>query len=400
MHTKNDEILVLAPSAGILILAAILIVAWLGQRSQRFLLWQFYAYSLTALVLVAQTVIPLEKLNSYALLISTCYLLSAWCLAKSWAQRWRVSTQPKVALLIAIVTLTSIYQFSWVEPNAWARVSIFSLASSLVLALPILQLHSKKISFDLLDKSLLWLSIIFTVYNLTRPALIWLLGYTDLRYLPSSPYWILTLYSVLGFSFLFTVVMTAIAVKETVDKLRKERDFDALTKLLNRRSFQEHAQRHLTDMRSYPMAMLACDIDHFKRINDTWGHERGDMVLQLVATTLQNNVREHDLVARFGGEEFVLLLAGKTLQEAEFIAQRIRSDLGSKNTVLPNAPKLTMSFGVSLITKPSQFEQAMKEADQLLYQAKNAGRDRVHVSGVCYQDKSLDIHQQGNRPSA
>jgi hypothetical protein len=155
-----------------------------------------------------------EELNRYALLIGSCYLLSAWCLAKSWAQRWRVSTQPRVALLIAIVTLAALYQFSQVEPNVWARVSSFSVGSSLVLLLPILQVHSKKNSYDWLDKSLLWLSIIFTAYTFTRPALIWLLGYTDLRALPRSPYWILTLLSILNFSLLFTVVMSAIAVRK------------------------------------------------------------------------------------------------------------------------------------------------------------------------------------------
>ena len=400
MFANNHLIWVLMPSLAILVLAAILIVAWLVQRSQRFLLWQACAYSLTALPLGAQSLLPLEELNRYALLIGSCYLLGAWCLARSWAERWRVSTQPQVALLIAIVTLAALHQFSQIEPNVWARVSSFSVGSSLVLLLPILQVRSKKNSFDWLDKSLLWLSILFTAYTFTRPALIWLLGYTDLRALPRSPYWILTLLSILNFSLLFTVVMAAIAVKETVGKLRKERDIDALTQILNRRSFQEHAQKRLADMRRYPMAVLACDIDHFKRINDTWGHERGDMVLQLVASTLQNNVREHDLVARFGGEEFVLLLAGITLQEAEFIAQRIQRDLGSRNTVLPSGPKLTMSFGISSITKPSQFEQAMKEADQLLYQAKNAGRDRVHVSGVFYPDISVETHQQWNRPAA
>lgn len=400
MFANNDLILVLTPSLAILVLAAILIVAWLVQRSQRFLLWQACAYSLTALTLGAQTLLTLEELNRYALLIGSCYLLSAWCLARSWAERWRVSTQPQVALLIAIVTLAALHQFSQIEPNVWARVSSFSVGSSLVLLLPILQVRSKKNSFDWLDKSLLWLSILFTAYTFTRPALIWLLGYTDLRALPRSPYWMLTLLSILNFSLLFTVVMAAIAVKETVGKLRKERDIDALTQILNRRSFHEHAQKRLADMRRYPMAVLACDIDHFKRINDTWGHERGDMVLQLVASTLQNNVREHDLVARFGGEEFVLLLADITLEDAELIAQRIQRDLGSRNTVLPTGPKLTMSFGISLITRSFQFEQAMKEADRLLYQAKNAGRDRVHVSGVSYPDISVETHQLWSRPAA
>ncbi|AIJ46396.1 diguanylate cyclase [Comamonas testosteroni TK102] len=400
MFANNDFLLVLTPSLAILALAAILVIAWLAQRSQRFLLWQACAYSLTALPLGVQSLLPLDELNHYALYIGSFYLLSAWCLAKSWSERWRVSTQPYAVSLIAIATLAALYQFSRVEPNVWARVSSFSIGSGLVLLLPILQVRSRKHSFDWLDRSLLWLSIIFTAYTFTRPALIWLLGYSDLRSLPRSPYWILTLVSILNFSLLFTVVMTAIAVKETVDKLRKERDFDALTQVLNRRSFQEHAQKRLDDPRLYPMAVLACDIDHFKRINDAWGHERGDKVLQLVSATLQNNVREQDLVARFGGEEFVMLLTDITPCDAELIAQRIQRDLGSKNPVLPSGPKLTMSFGISSITKSFQLEQALKEADQLLYQAKNAGRDRVHVSGVVYPDSSDKTLQQRNRPAA
>lgn len=395
MFANNDFLLVLTPSMAILVLALLLLIAWFTQRSQRFLLWQFCAYSLTALTLAAQTLLPLEELTRYALLIGSCYLLSAWCLGKCWAERWHVSTQPHVALIIAIVTLAALYQFSWVDPNVWARVSFFSVGSGLVLLLPILQVRSTKNSFDWLDKSLLWLSIIFTAYTFTRPVLIWFLGYTDLRSLPKSPYWILTLLSILNFSLLFTVVMSAITVKEAVGKLRKERDLDALTQIRNRRSFQEDAQKRIGDLRLYPMAVIACDIDHFKRVNDAWGHECGDKVLQLVSATLQKNVRENDLVARFGGEEFVMLLTDITLGDAELVAQRIQHDLGAKNEVLPFGPRLTMSFGVSSVTKPPQLEQSLKEADQLLYQAKNAGRARVHVSGVTYPDLPLKMALMG-----
>ena len=389
----NKDLFILTPPMAILVLAAVLIVTWLIQRSQRFLLWQSCAYSLTALTLAAQTLLPLEELTRFALLIGSFYLLSAWCLAKSWAERWHVSALPSAALLIASVTLAALYYFSRVSPNVWARVSSFSVGSGLVLLLPILQIRSKHNSFDWLDKSLLWLSILFTTYTLTRPIIISLLGYPDPRSFPRSPYWILTLVSILNFAILFTLVMAAIAAKETVTQLRKERDLDALTQILNRRSFQEQAQKLLADMRLYPMAVLACDLDHFKCINDTWGHERGDKVLQLVSATLQNHVREHDLVARFGGEEFVILLTDIALRDAEEIAQRIRRDLRSNNEALPSDTKLTMSFGLSSITHPSQLDQALKEADQLLYQAKNAGRDRVHVSGVTYPDISIERTQ-------
>lgn len=383
-----------------LALASVLILAWLIQRSQSFLLWQSCAYSLTALSLGAQSIFPLEVLNHYALVIGCFYLLGAWCLANSWAERWKVSAQRNAALIIAIVTLANLHYFSSIEQNVWARVSSFSIGSGLVLLLPILKVRAKKTSFDWLDRSLLWLSIIFTAYTFTRPVLIWLLGYTDLRSLPKSPYWLLTLMSVLSFSILFTVVMIFIAINEIICKLREERDHDALTKILNRRAFQEHAQKRLADRRLYPISVLSCDMDHFKRINDTWGHERGDQVLQLASATLQKNVREHDLVARFGGEEFVLLLIDTTLRDAELIALRIQRDLGSNNTVLPSGPKLTMSFGISPVTNPLQLEQAIKEADQLLYQAKNAGRDRVHVSGVTYPDIFIDSPRQPDAVAA
>lgn len=392
----NYNLLVLTPPLALLVLAAVLMVAWFNQRSQRFLFWQACAYSLTALPLAAQTLIPLEVLTRYALLIGSIYLLGAWCLAKCWADRWRVSTHPHIALQISIVTLAVVYHFSWVNPIPWVRICSFSIGSGLVLMLPILQVRSRMSSLHWLDKLLLWLSIAFTTYTFTRPGLIWLLGYSDLRSLPKSPYWLLTLVSILNFALLFSLVMTAIAAKETVDKLRRERDLDALTQLLNRRSFQEYAQQRLADIRLYPMAVLACDIDHFKRINDSWGHKRGDEVLQLVSTTLKDSVRENDLVARFGGEEFVLLLTEISLKDAEAIALRIQRDLRLNNEVLPSGYTLTLSFGISALDSNTPLDQALREADRLLYEAKNAGRDRVHVSGGNYPDISIELDPVAN----
>lgn len=394
--SANYNLLVLTPPLALLVLAAVLMVAWFNQRSQRFLFWQACAYSLTALPLAAQTLIPLEVLTRYALLIGSIYLLGAWCLAKCWADRWRVSTHPHIALQISIVTLAVVYHFSWVNPIPWVRICSFSIGSGLVLMLPILQVRSRMSSLHWLDKLLLWLSIAFTTYTFTRPGLIWLLGYSDLRSLPKSPYWLLTLVSILNFALLFSLVMTAIAAKETVDKLRRERDLDALTQLLNRRSFQEYAQQRLADIRLYPMAVLACDIDHFKRINDSWGHKRGDEVLQLVSTTLKDSVRENDLVARFGGEEFVLLLTEISLKDAEAIALRIQRDLRLNNEVLPSGYTLTLSFGISALDSNTPLDQALREADRLLYEAKNAGRDRVHVSGGNYPNISIELDPVAN----
>src|SRR5690606_25776240 len=113
--------------------------------------------------------------------------------------------------------------------------------------------------------------------------------------------------------------------------------------LLNRRAFREAAEPLLRDRRLGPWTLLIGDIDHFKRINDTWGHARGDYVLQTVATTLIQQVRSDDLVARFGGEEFVLLLR-TDLASAEIIAQRIRTELSENKSLLPDGERMTISF--------------------------------------------------------
>ncbi|MEG1734759.1 MAG: GGDEF domain-containing protein [Comamonas sp.] len=390
MPIENDHVFVLAPSIAILFLAALLGTCWLVQRQQRFLLWQCSAYSLTAVPLGFQSFASADVLQRYAVLVGALYLLGSWCLTRSWAERWNVSIHPRVALMVSIATLSALFYFSRVEQNMWARVNSFSIGTGCVLLLPIWEALQKQRSKERLDQTFFWLCVIFTAYTFTRPLLITLLGFSDPKGFVHSTYWLITLMSILLFALLFTVLMCAITLRETINQLRRERDYDALTKILNRRAFHEAAQQRMADKRLYPMVVLAGDIDHFKRINDAWGHHRGDQVLQLVSSTLQHCLRTHDLVARFGGEEFVLLLTRIDLQNAESVAQRIRSELSADRTVLPQGPDLSMSFGIAPITDSDQLEKVLKEADELLYSAKNAGRDRVHVAGTHYPDISFE----------
>lgn len=243
---------------------------------------------------------------------------------------------------------------------------------------------------DWLDQVLLAVSLVFTVFTLIRPLFISLFKFKDPAEYTDSVYWLLSSMSVLLFALIFTVVTVLIAIKGTVTKLRHERDHDVLTRALNRRAFHESARRVIGDKRRHPIAVLSCDIDHFKHINDTWGHDQGDRTLQAVSLCLQRNVRDHDLVARMGGEEFVLLLTRIDLQGAERVAERIQNELKSDRSVLPSGSTLTLSFGITAITHEEHIAHALKEADELLYSAKNAGRDRVHVTGKIYPDISFE----------
>lgn len=172
-----------------------------------------------------------------------------------------------------------------------------------------------------------------------------------------------------------------------MEELRRLATTDPLTRLYNRRvgmeklgEFYRQSQRT-----GQPLSLILLDVDRFKSINDTHGHDIGDRVLRIVAQVAQKTVRETDMVARFGGEEFLILLPATNLKGAQKLAERIRKRLASTPVPLPSGKTLrvTASFGVATFTPPSPLSQEalIKAADEALYQAKEKGRNRVEVAG-------------------
>jgi diguanylate cyclase (GGDEF)-like protein len=159
--------------------------------------------------------------------------------------------------------------------------------------------------------------------------------------------------------------------------------YDPLTGLPNRRFFFEHASLIFEEAKRYekPLSLLIMDIDHFKKINDTYGHDVGDLVLKAFAGVLRGIVRQSDICARFGGEEFVVLLPNTDLEGAKVLAERIRTAV-AKNPVEHGSIVIvfTVSIGISQYRKGMQnIEKLIKEADTALYRAKEGGRNRVEV---------------------
>jgi len=140
-----------------------------------------------------------------------------------------------------------------------------------------------------------------------------------------------------------------------------------------------HATRH-----SRPLALLVMDLDHFKKINDTFGHTAGDQVLISTAQLIQANLRSEDIFARYGGEEFVILMRETNLETARLVADRMRSSLSEEHVLFEGTPiRTTMSIGVTAMP-PVHVSSAMEffvRADRLLYQAKQTGRNRVCSEG-------------------
>ncbi len=157
---------------------------------------------------------------------------------------------------------------------------------------------------------------------------------------------------------------------------------DSLTSLYNRRFLFEFMQQQIVQSRRYnqSLSILMLDLDHFKRVNDTYGHESGDIVLKLFALRLKESLRISDIAARYGGEEFVAVLPNTSLKGAMDLAEKIRLVTMDVNLAqfLPDLPSISVSIGVACYPNHGRtIEQLQRAADTALYQAKQAGRNRV-----------------------
>jgi diguanylate cyclase (GGDEF)-like protein len=171
---------------------------------------------------------------------------------------------------------------------------------------------------------------------------------------------------------------------------------DVLTGVANRRSLEEklHDMWEHSQRLHEPLSLVMCDIDHFKRVNDDFGHQVGDIVLQQFARLLQTEAREIDRVGRYGGEEFVLLLPGTVLDAAVTFAERIRQRVEEQQFVYGDNSVLhrTMSCGVAAWPHPriADPEALIKAADDALYVAKETGRNRV----VRFDSREFNDHTE------
>ncbi len=169
-------------------------------------------------------------------------------------------------------------------------------------------------------------------------------------------------------------------ILEQTEALKKMAAKDFLTGLSNRRDFIEKAKHEETrfSRTRRPFAVILLDIDHFKRVNDTYGHECGDIVLKGVAERLENELRQQDVVARWGGEEFICLLSETDLTGAMHVADKIRVSI-SRESHRCGTKKInvTVTLGVTVYNGDVLLEECIAWADKALYQGKTDGRDRV-----------------------
>ena len=268
-----------------------------------------------------------------------------------------------------------------VVPDFGARVAIFSF---LVLVFYTVQLalvvrhgerHFSSYFFG-------FLMLVQSLAVLTRGAAALLYGGASVNLLKSGTLASLYLATANFMALLLTVGFMVAATRRLQTILERRATHDPLTLVLNRRGFAEVYARQRAQLwrDARPMSLLSIDLDHFKSVNDRFGHATGDRVLIHVARQIGEALRETDYMARFGGEEFVVLLPDTLLERAQVVALRIQAAL-RQASYSQHLPPCTVSIGVACQTEADEtLEGVLSRTDAALYRAKEKGRDRVELA--------------------
>ena len=185
--------------------------------------------------------------------------------------------------------------------------------------------------------------------------------------------------------FLFEILLSQWRIREaTIATLSR---IDPLTNVMNRRSIANQLEQ-LHQQRKALYSVVLLDLDHFKNINDQFGHSMGDQVLVNVAKCLANNLRDRDMIGRFGGEEFILLLPNTTTAQAQSVAERCRLAISHLNFITEYQQEFSVSasFGISSSVSADEPHLIISQADQALYAVKADGRNQVKI----FTDLAID----------
>lgn len=180
-------------------------------------------------------------------------------------------------------------------------------------------------------------------------------------------------------------------LRDNLERVREEAMTDALTGIANRKRFDESLRkaRREADNNGTPLSLVLCDIDFFKRFNDTWGHQTGDQIIRFVAGCLTRHAPDTHVVARYGGEEFAIVMPKTSPEDALLIAEKIRRTVESKKLLRKSTNEdlgnITISLGIATFEGSESIEELIERADTNLYRSKTEGRNRTMTDGASSQ---------------
>ncbi len=346
-------------------------------------MWLTIGYATGIVTALLEFAIPYQqdpRLFSVGIFLSFLCAVCACIIGMAYHYRLQ---RPWLAMAVLIVGAVVVNVASFGLPrDDLMRNIMYQGTYTLALALGAVVLLNNK-RWRGLDIALLAIFVLSAVHFLGKPILAEALGSgTDPQNYLKSPY---AAYSqTLGAVLLISngLVMLLIIVRDMIADMTARSETDTLSNLLNRRGFEDHARQALATAArdGMPAIMIVADLDHFKSINDTFGHAAGDEVIATFADILRNIAEQRSLIGRVGGEEFAILIPGANLMTGRLYAETARSAMASHQKPFSGPDHaMTASFGVAALRPGDSLSDLLRRADVALYQAKSEGRNRVSM---------------------
>ena len=338
--------------------------------------WFSSAIFSSACAQILQTTLLPEEIYIIAPLVALLFLASIMLSTHAVYLRLNIPTKWNVVIISIFLAVAIISYYSYIEQHITVRFSIIALTTLAILfnnGLKFIQIKHQHILERLLKLCLCGSIIAVIIRAFILVSIVQLEKNLDQLHVV----WASSQFLILLFTSLLFLLLASCSIRDSIKKLEYERNVDPLTGLLNRRALKEQIEHFRTDNTTYN-AVLMADIDHFKYVNDQYGHLVGDLALQHISHIMRKNVRRYDEISRIGGEEFVLVLKDISYQSAFNIAEKIRKAIESTPLKVQNKEiRISLSIGVSFFRQPNEFESAVNDADSRLYQAKKLGRNQT-----------------------
>ena len=372
--------ILLNPAIGI-VFAMVFLLLWLNQRNRPHILLMSGASAAFALGVLAQILIPaMPKIGLNTMVSAVLYQTAIGLFVEAMLTRVGIVGNRRWIFAISAAILGGIAYFLYFQESLSTRIYVQNLGAGAMLCFAALRLRTATAPKPI-DRVLFWVVLLTGLHFLPRTVLTMLVDVPAGMITPEN-FRRSLFYSMLSFALIILALLLCLTfllavALDVFEDLRGERNRDHLTPLLNRRGFEEEANRRLVGLHGAPAGLIFCDIDRFKAINDGYGHAAGDAVIRAVGELVAGELRREDCAGRIGGEEFVILLARGKLEDARVLAERLRARIGMLEVPPLAAGALAASFGIAEAGPDEPLDEVMERADEMLYRAKRGGRNQV-----------------------
>ena len=359
-----------------LVLAGLIIILRAIHKIPVYFMWYSLALCLNASALIIFNIFAPTLVTQLNFIPTLILLVGFLITIHSIHLRFKLKTKWLYSFLILTVTSLHLCHYTFHDENYLIRMLGLAVCTCFLFTQRIVQIWRLNLKHRF-DQSLRTFIFIILGITLLRTIILFFVIDHHTQLLTNQVVLASTQLIIFLCIIAIAILLYGATYQDILARLYQERSTDPLTGLWNRRAIYEHVSEIKTASH-YQHAIILCDIDHFKKINDLYGHHVGDLALKHTSKLLSYKLRHHDRISRLGGEEFLIILEDTSKTTAIHIAERLRKTIEDHPLSYQGMQiQLSVSFGVTTFTHEQEFKHVLQLCDSLLYQAKKLGRNKV-----------------------